>query len=32
MDSSGKARRFQKDPAKVKMMIQNARKAIDIQQ
>ncbi len=32
MDNSGKARRFQKDPAKVKMMIQNARKAIDIQQ
>jgi phosphoribosylanthranilate isomerase len=32
VDGSGKARRFQKDPAKVKMMIQNARKAIDIQQ
>jgi phosphoribosylanthranilate isomerase len=32
MDGSGKTRRFQKDPAKVKMMIQNVRKAIDIQQ
>jgi phosphoribosylanthranilate isomerase len=31
MDGSGSARRFQKDPEKVKRMIQNARKAIDIQ-